>query len=259
MSNTVAESDDKTNSNNNVNHSKIAATSSFQAQPDWTLLSQGAEARVWKIPSYLPRKPAIAKERFPKTYRHTILDQRLTKSRCKAEAKALVRARKGGVACPAVWGMKNNFVLYLEFLDGPTVRQELEKLSKDVEKDSNSNHGGVEEKRNTIAIKMGVLIGKLHNTKTVHGDLTTSNMILLSDEIYMIDFGLSSVSQNPEELAVDLYVLERAIQSTHPELEDTTFFSTLLNSYKETGKKSDAVLQRLSAVRLRGRKRECFG
>mmetsp|Transcript_15743 Transcript_15743/g.23171 ORF Transcript_15743/g.23171 Transcript_15743/m.23171 type:complete len:247 (+) Transcript_15743:60-800(+) len=228
----------------------------FQVRPNWTMLSQGAEARVWKIPSFLyENQAAVAKERFPKTYRHPILDQRLTKSRGKAEAKALTRARRGGVACPAVWGIQWP-VLYLEFLDGPTVRQELERISKSIE---NASIDERTEMRESVAKKVGSLIAKLHNTRTIHGDLTTSNMIILSPDIYLIDFGLSRVSQNPEELAVDLYVLERAIQSTHPELDDTPFFSILLNAYKETGNKSDAVLQRLSAVRLRGRKRECFG
>lgn len=82
----------------------------------------------------------------------------------------------------------------------------------------------------------------MHNSGVVHGDLTTSNMLLKppialeiemkdsvltpfallnSDNIgtvYMIDFGLSYVSNNPEDMAVDLYVLERAIGSAHPRL-----------------------------------------
>lgn len=35
----------------------------------------------------------------------------------------------------------------------------------------------------------------------------------------MIDFGLSSQAQFPENYAVDLYVLERAFASTHPRSE----------------------------------------
>jgi TP53 regulating kinase and related kinases len=100
--------------------------------------------------------------------------------------------------------------------------------------------------------------------------LTTSNMIYdpnaisdsnkhTSSHLTLLDFGLARVSSNPEEMAVDLYVLERALISTHPELENTPFLPEILKAYKATCHKSDAVLQRLSAVRLRGRKRECFG
>lgn len=35
----------------------------------------------------------------------------------------------------------------------------------------------------------------------------------------LIDFGLSYVSVMPEDKAVDLYVLERAFSSTHPNTE----------------------------------------
>jgi TP53 regulating kinase-like protein len=232
-----------------------AAPPTFEPQPSWSLLYQGAEARIWKIPDYLhPHLAAIAKERFVKTYRHAVLDAKLTKSRCKAEAKSLLRARRGGVACPAVWGVQIP-ILYLEFLDGPTVRQYLEEAA--AASTTKPNDGP-----SKVASEMGTLIGKLHNTGTIHGDLTTSNMIMASKlemRMHLIDFGLARVSQNPEEMAVDLYVLERAVISTHPELEETDFMDLVLQAYKATCSKSDAVLQRLSSVRMRGRKRECFG
>lgn len=228
----------------------------FQPKPEWPLLSQGAEARIYKIPNYLPSQHAIVKERFRKTYRHVVLDERLTKARCKAESKALIRARRGGVPTPAVWGVQLPCLLYLEFLEGPTLRQYLEGLVAA----SADNDGDGNDKRKALATEMGTMIGKLHNTGLIHGDLTTSNMIYVASAVmHLIDFGLAKVTQNPEELAVDLYVLERALISTHPELEEKGFFDDVLAAYKATGTKSDAVLQRLSAVRLRGRKRECFG
>ena len=72
----------------------------------------------------------------------------------------------------------------------------------------------------------------------IHGDLTTSNMIYKDDQIYLIDFGLSYVKNSIEDRAVDLYVLERAFISTHPQLEKE--FSTVLIAYNE-----EAVLKRL--------------
>ena len=77
-------------------------------------------------------------------------------------------------------------------------------------------------------------------------------------KLILIDFGLARVSNNPEELAVDLYVLERALISTHPELS-FQFVEHMLAAYKATSTKSHQVLHRLGQVRLRGRKRECFG
>jgi TP53 regulating kinase-like protein len=142
----------------------------------------------------------------------------------------------------------------MEYLEGQTVRHELQVLAT-------AGNTADMTKQKAIAAEMGTLIGKLHNTGQIHGDLTTSNMVLcgISNTIHLIDFGLARVTQNPEELAVDLYVLERAILSTHPNLEDTEFIQWIMNSYKATYHKNDAVMKRLGAVRLRGRKRDCFG
>jgi TP53 regulating kinase-like protein len=43
----------------------------------------------------------------------------------------------------------------------------------------------------------------------------------------MIDFGLSSNSQMVEDRAVDLYVLERAFISTHPNSQDKVHTTAL--------------------------------
>ena len=73
---------------------------------------------------------------------------------------------------------------------------------------------------------IGTSLGKMHDASVVHGDLTTSN-IMVKDapgvepgfQIVMIDFGLATMQPNIEDKAVDLYVLERAFISTHPGCE----------------------------------------
>lgn len=227
-----------------------SSSSSFEPLDNWKCISQGAEARLWLIPNYFPNnKSCIAKERFSKPYRHPTLDARLLKQRCKAEAKSLVKCRRSGVACPAIYGVHPP-VLYLENVGETSVREYLQR--------QHENGNKMDYKQ--LATNMGSILAKLHNSNVVHGDLTTSNMMLSNEnEIIMIDFGLSRVSTNPEEFAVDLYVLERALLSTHPELEDIKFLEQVLATYKSECKKSDANLQKLSAVRLRGRKREAFG
>lgn len=74
----------------------------------------------------------------------------------------------------------------------------------------------------------------------------------------LIDFGLAYTSSLVEDKAVDLYVLERAFSSTHPESEP--LFSSVLQAYeKKMGKEWRAVSRRLDEVRLRGRKRSMVG
>lgn len=216
----------------------------FEPLEGWKCISQGAEARLWLIPNYLNGQSCVAKERFSKKYRHPSLDSRLITQRCKAEAKCLVKCRRAGIATPAIWGMHPP-VLYLEFVGDTTVRQYLQEAA-------NANY-------DALATQIGTVVAKMHSIGVIHGDLTTSNMMKRDDSLVIIDFGLARISQNPEEMAVDLYVLERALLSTHPELEEKKFLPKVLESYKSECKKSDAVLQRLHQVRLRGRKRECFG
>lgn len=76
-------------------------------------------------------------------------------------------------------------------------------------------------------------------------------------EVVLIDFGLAAQSIQDEDKAVDLYVLERAFGSTHPEAEDE--FKEVLRAYGESYKGAKVVLKRLEEVRMRGRKRSMIG
>ena len=65
---------------------------------------------------------------------------------------------------------------------------------------------------------IGDLVLKVHEIGVIHGDLTTSNMLMTAEgKICLIDFGLSYFKDSAEDRAVDLYVLERAFKSTHPQ------------------------------------------
>lgn len=117
--------------------------------------------------------------------------------------------------------------------------------------------------------RVGSAVGKMHNIGIVHGDLTTSNMMLsppptgmqdvdgLSGEIIIIDLGLASGSVHEEDRAVDLYVLERAFGSTHPRAE--CLFGEMFDAYRKTFKQAPGVLKKLEDVRMRGRKRSMLG
>ena len=73
----------------------------------------------------------------------------------------------------------------------------------------------------------------------------------------MVDFGLSFGNPTPEDKAVDLYVLERALRSTHEESEG--LFATVMQAYCDGSKGESEVVARLRKVQKRGRKRLCFG
>lgn len=113
-----------------------------------------------------------------------------------------------------------------------------------------------------LAEKIGSAVGLMHSSGIIHGDLTTSNMLVSGApddlQLVFIDFGLGSIEGSPEDKAVDLYVLEKALLSTHPSTEPVLEAS--LNSYfKVRAKDSQEVSRKLDEVRMRGRKRTMVG
>ncbi|XP_076350926.1 EKC/KEOPS complex subunit Tp53rkb-like isoform X2 [Tachypleus tridentatus] len=225
---------------------------------DKELVKQGAEAKIYK--GFFLGKPAIFKERFRKTYRHPTLDESLTKERMKAEARSLVRCRMLGIHTPAVYSIDfSTRVIIMEDVseDTRTMRMHIDSVQK-------SNKNDVLKELKQLMERVGQIIAILHKNNIVHGDLTTSNMLVKlgkdcsTQDVIIIDFGLSYVDGSAEDKGVDLYVLERAFLSTHPNTEE--LFKTLLQSYsRNCGKGSSEVLNKLEEVRMRGRKRTMVG
>ncbi|VDI32938.1 TP53 regulating kinase and related kinases [Mytilus galloprovincialis] len=220
------------------------------------LMKQGAEAKLYKSTFY--GKPCIIKERFTKCYRHPSLDKSLTTHRIKSEVRALLRCRMNGICTPTVYftNMENSSIYMEEIEDAQTVREYIQHVQ------ANENSDTANNILKPLGVKVGEILGIMHSNNIVHGDLTTSNMLLRGNpaglDVVIIDFGLSHFENFAEEKGVDLYVLERAILSTHPNTED--FFQTILDSYKKYNLKSSVeVVAKLDEVRLRGRKRTMVG
>eukprot|EP00727_Mastigamoeba_balamuthi_P004726 m51a1_g14251 putative tp53-regulating kinase (233) ;mRNA; r:265106-266447 len=214
-----------------------------------TLIYQGAEARVYR--GKHADKDAVIKERFSKKYRHPTLDATLTKRRLKAEVKCIERARKAGVAAPAVYYSDVRAgLIWMEDLGDRTVKSFLwlhHAASPSYDADCEQ-----------LCEAVGEAVAMMHDADLIHGDLTTSNFALRDPCTPVpIDFGLSFVSGSAEDKAVDLYVLERAFLCTHP--DSTQLYQRVLKAYERKAKCSPIVMNRLEQVRLRGRKKLAFG
>ncbi|KAH6690553.1 serine/threonine-protein kinase BUD32 [Plectosphaerella plurivora] len=265
------------------------------AQMPPSLITQGAEARLYKTTHLLPSRPAALKYRPPKPWRHPTLDARLTRARILAEARILHKCHREGVPVPPVLALDEAAGwLMLEWVPGVPVRVAINRWLQqhhparkltDIAEESSTQETLDADMRTSvqgdkaladIMRRVGAAIGSLHNVGIVHGDLTTSNMMLrpaasgaestadeanvsLDGDVVLIDFGLASVSNSDEDRAVDLYVLERAFGSTHPRAE--VLFEELLAGYKQSlpAKQSTVVLRKLEDVRMRGRKRSMVG
>tara|TARA_Y100000310_G_C20415289_1_gene684010 strand:- start:45 stop:650 length:606 start_codon:yes stop_codon:yes gene_type:complete len=197
------------------------------------ILAQGAEALI-----SLNSENQVLKSRVSKGYRLPILDKKMRKSRTKKEAKILTKALP---LIPVPKLIKSDpFSLEMEFIEG-------EKLSDSLPNASN------------ICETIGKQIAILHNNDIVHGDLTTSNMILSSkdNKLYFIDFGLSFISKKPEDFAVDLHLIKQALEAKHFKHFDS-FFSSVLNGYTSENQDSSKVLKRLEKVESRGRYKQQY-
>ncbi|KAH9258720.1 Kae1-associated kinase Bud32 [Batrachochytrium salamandrivorans] len=218
-------------------------------EAEWELLAQGAEAKV-----YLARDPdscpAIIKDRLPKPYRHPELDKKLSKKRFRGEVKAMQKASEGAggrFKVPRVDAVDySKQRIRMEYVEGQTTKQFF---------DSGA------EGREKVAGLIGKAVGALHDLGIVHGDLTTSNLMMANeggqDVLTVIDFGLAYFTKSVDDFAVDLYVLERAFLSTHPNSE--ALFAVVLDSYASHCAVGDKVRAQLIEVQQRGRKKLAFG
>lgn len=220
---------------------------------NFKLLRQGAEAKLYQG-TYLGQ-PALIKERFSKKYRLPELDEKLTRERMKSETRAIIKCKTLGIKTPNLY-LVDQDKLIMEYIPCPTAR--------DYIKDILNNTNTVDEAQKEILLNLGKKIGsmmaKLHNHNLIHGDMTTSNMLVdaTNDQIYVIDFGLTSTEGTAEDKGVDLYVLERALISAHPNTE--FLFNAILKTYEDHLKSpKEAVMKKYAEIRLRGRKRDMIG
>ncbi|KKK16112.1 hypothetical protein P175DRAFT_0476797 [Aspergillus ochraceoroseus IBT 24754] len=258
---------------------QTTSTSTSTSTPPPTLLTQGAEAHLYKTIFLSPSTPAALKIRPSKPYRHPILDRRLTRQRLLQEARCLAKLVREGVSVPALLGIdwESGNWLMMEWIEGVVVRVVLERWEVYMKPGGDLRDALEEESRvRGLMRRIGFAVGGLHRAGVIHGDLTTSNLMLrraeeeeeeeeeedgrspsMEGEVVLIDFGLASQSVQDEDRAVDLYVLERAFGSSHPRTEP--FFEELLKGYRESYRGAVSALKRLEDVRLRGRKRSMIG
>ena len=204
-----------------------------------TILYRGAEAKIC-LSNYMGFK-VVQKKRVRKAYRIKNIDDRLISFRTKEEVKLITGARLQGLSVPIIYDVdREEGTITMEYIEGKRVKDILNELS--------------EGKRACICEKIGENIAKLHNSDIIHGDLTTSNMILFDDCIYFIDFGLGGKNGEMESKGVDLHVLMEAIESTHS--RHANCFDYVLDGYKKELKEdANLVVKKIEEIVKRGRYR----
>jgi len=203
------------------------------------ILYRGAEAEI-RLSEYMG-KIVVQKQRVQKAYRIKEIDEQLIASRTKEEAKLIAEARSHGVSVPVLYDVDLvKGAITMEYLDGQRIKDILNKLD--------------EAERKRICLKIGESIARLHNHDLIHGDITTSNMILLHDRVHFIDFGLGSKNTELEAKGVDLHVLMEAFASTHSKYSNC--FEYVLEGYtKQFRGDASSVKEKIEEIVRRGRYR----
>jgi len=204
------------------------------------LIKKGAEANLYLAEWH--DKKVVMKKRLPKKYRPSKLDEQIRIYRTIHEPQLMHEAKKAGVPTPTIFlvDVKNTTII-MEFIEGKQVKRLLSEATK--------------SERQKFCLKIGESIGKLHENGIIHGDLTTSNMILDPEgTIYFVDFGLGEKTRELEAKGVDLHLMKRALQSAHFRFAEECF-SAVIRGYSnavnlETVK---SILDKIKEIERRGR------
>lgn len=195
------------------------------------IIARGAEAVITK------ERGNIKKHRIEKGYRHPTLDEKLRKARTRQEARLLEKASQIINAPKIIQINEPKKELVIENISGNKLSNHLENLKN----------------YKAVAKQIGKGVAILHDSSIIHGDLTTSNLILSNkySKVYFIDFGLGFHSARAEDKAVDIHVLKEALQAKHPKIFQSVW-KFILAGYKHS-KSSGMVLKQLEKVESRGR------
>jgi TP53 regulating kinase-like protein len=204
------------------------------------LIKKGAEANLY-LEEWHGRR-VIRKHRLSKRYRVPQLDTEIRSQRTIHEPQIIHKAKEAGVPTPTIFMVDTTeATIFMEFVEGKQVKQVLDHLSL--------------EERHRLCRHIGELIGRLHNHGIIHGDLTTSNMILTPyGKVVFVDFGLSERSTELEARGVDLHLMQRAFQSTHYRYAKESF-DAVIEGYAEVVGADEAkdVLEKIREIGKRGR------
>jgi TP53 regulating kinase-like protein len=207
------------------------------------LIYKGAEASLFY--GHWFGKKVIFKHRVPKEYRLEELDKKIRIGRTLNEGKALIKVKNYGLNVPQVYEIDvQDSTLIMKYIEGEKLKNVLDVLS--------------ENQIDKYFKKIGRDIAILHKNGHIHGDITTSNLIITSEEdIFLIDFGLHEYSDTIEDKSVDLHLFKRVLISSHG-MNFEFCFNAFLNGYRfeyEQVNKHECnqIIKNINAIESRGR------
>ncbi len=203
------------------------------------LIYKGAEAYLYKA-RFLGTQ-VIVKYRLPKPYRDPLLDKRIRRDRTVLEARIIARVKELGIPTPTILMVDPyRSIIIMEYIEGKRLKELIDNINIEI----------IEK----YVREIGKNVGIMHGAGIVHGDLTTSNIIIRENTPYVIDFGLSQYSNELEDQGVDVHLFLRSLESTHPRYADR-LFRVFIDGYEEAvgSHRKKLVLDKVNEIRMRGR------
>ncbi|OGW53642.1 MAG: Kae1-associated kinase Bud32 [Nitrospirae bacterium RBG_13_43_8] len=201
------------------------------------IIYRGAESII-----YLDKfdgQNVLVKERVKKNFRLEQIDEKLRKERTRKEVKLLTESRKYNVLTPKIINVDfQKHKIIMENIDGIRIKEFLNTADK--------------KNLQKVSMDIGKLIGRLHANNIIHGDLTTSNMLLKDSQIYFIDFSLGEFSNRMEDKGVDLNLLYEALKATHFK-NFKICWDNILKGYKQEYSEGNKVLEKVKEIEKRAR------
>lgn len=203
------------------------------------IIAQGAESIIIKTERW--NQSFVLKWRQSKPYLFKDIDSQLRKTRTSRECKMLSVARSLGVSTPAVYAVNlDDYTILMDYIEGMQLKQLASSLP--------------EQQLKQFCFEFGRSIALLHMGDVVHGDPTTSNVIIDSkSKLWLVDFGLSEMNASVEMKGVDLHLIHRALETTHWDLQKCMLEATIKGYSDTVGKKANESLSRMKEIRERGR------
>jgi Kae1-associated kinase Bud32 len=207
------------------------------------IIHKGAEANL--IYGHWFGKEVIFKHRIPKEYRTEQIDKMLRVNRTLSEAKALIRVKAYGVKVPQVYEIDTkNSTIIMKNIKGEKLKEALNSITT--------------LKKKEYLEEVGKNIALLHKNGHIHGDITTSNVIITeTQDIFIIDFGLHEYSDYIEDKSTDLHLFKRVLISSHGN-DSNICFESFLKGYREgygpeKAKDCEKIIKNVTIIETRGR------